>query len=313
MIRAVPCACRDNIAEVMRIRSGMRLAQCRACGLIARPDAPPPHALERFYDREYNRCFEAEQSGTRDNLQVHALRRIESRVRNLDRQPNTHPAPQGHLIDVGCGRGRLLHLARQAGWSVVGFDPSSDREIPGAAEIEIRRASWPIVNIADDSADAIVFLNVLDHLPDPLLALQAAWRALRPGGAIYVRVPNGPFHLRLLTGRWGRTLSAMTVFHLYGFGRRSLQHFLARTGFERIDIRTAPLSEGDAYASGTTRRTARSVAKHALKAGYNLSAWVGLDRWPWGPSIEALASKPNRSPDLMGRVGSRSETQDRAG
>lgn len=40
MIRAVPCACRDNIAEVMRIRSGMRLAQCRACGLIARPDAP---------------------------------------------------------------------------------------------------------------------------------------------------------------------------------------------------------------------------------------------------------------------------------
>ena len=308
MIRAVTCACRDSLAEVMRMHSGLQVAHCRACGLYARRDAPAPRALALFYEREYNRRFAAEQSGMRDNLQAHALRRIESRLSSHDHLSDGRPGTKGHLIDVGCGNGRLLELAKQAGWTVMGLDPSADtdgkHQVGG---IEIRRASWPLMDISGNSADAIVFLNVLDHLSDPFTALQAAWRVLRPGGVLYIRVPNGPFHLRLLTGRWSQTLSTMTVFHLYGFGRGSLQHFLTRVGFERIDIRTAPLSEGDAYANGESKGTVRTLVKHLLKVGYGLSACVGLDRLPWGPSIEALASKAEQAhgdlTDNRDRVG----------
>ena len=195
----------------------------------------------------------------------------------------------------------------------MGLDPSADTDGKHqAAGIEIRRASWPLTDMSDHSADAIVFLNVLDHLPDPFAALQTAWRVLRPGGVLYVRVPNGPFHLRLLTGRWSRTLSTLPVFHLYGFGRRSLQHFLTRAGFEQIDIRTAPLSEGDAYANENQSGTVRTLAKHVLKVGYGLSACVGLDRLPWGPSIEALASKPNQVLGGLADTGDRVSAQDSA-
>jgi 2-polyprenyl-3-methyl-5-hydroxy-6-metoxy-1,4-benzoquinol methylase len=294
--------------------SGLQLAHCRACGLYARRDAPAPQTLELFYEREYNRRFAAEQSGTRDNLHAHALRRIESRVSFHDRGSGNRPDCKRHLIDVGCGNGRLLQLAQQAGWTVMGLDPSTDTDGQlQAAGIEIRRASWPLTDMSDHSADAIVFLNVLDHLPDPFTALQTAWRVLRPAGVLYVRVPNGPFHLRLLTGRWSRTLSTLPVFHLYGFGRRSLQHFLTRAGFEQIDIRTAPLSEGDAYANGKQRGTVRTLAKHVLKVGYGLSACVGLDRLPWGPSIEALASKPNQAPHTLGHIGLHFDAQEGAG
>jgi SAM-dependent methyltransferase len=198
----------------------------------------------------------------------------------------------------------------------MGLDPSGGRDGKHQADgIEIRRATWPLTDISDNSADAIVFLNVLDHLPDPFAALQTAWRGLRPGGVLYVRVPNGPFHLRLLSGQWGKTLSAMTVFHLYGFGRCSLQHFLTRAGFERIDIRTAPLSEGDAYANGESSGTVRvrTVAKQVLKIGYGLSVCLGLNRLPWGPSIEALASKPNQVPDPSGQASPRFDAQGGAG
>lgn len=314
MIRAVTCACRDSLAEVVRLPSGLQLVHCRACDLYARREAPAPRALELFYEQEYPRQFAAEQSGPRDNLQAHALRRIESRAARFRGVCDHRPGARRFLIDVGCGNGRLLELAQQAGWSVMGLDPSGDRNGKRrTGGIEIRQAAWPLTDISGHSADAIVFLNVLDHLPDPFTALQAAWRVLRPGGILYLRVPNGPFHLRLLTGRWSRMLSTMTVFHLYGFGRRSLQHFLTRAGFERIDIRTAPLSEGDAYANGEAGGMVRTLAKQALKVGYGLSACLGLDRLPWGPSIEALASKPEQAHGDVAHAGNLVDAGDGAG
>lgn len=304
MIRAVPCACRDSLAEVVRMPSGLQLAYCQACGLYARRDAPPVQALELYYEHEYGRRFAAEQSGTRDNLQIHALRRIASRLSLHDLVSSNRSGSPRYLIDVGCGNGRLLQLAQQTGWTAMGLDPSAMTDAPHQTDgIEIRRASWPLPDLSEHSAEAIVFLNVLDHLPDPFVALQAAWRVLRPGGVLYIRVPNGPFHLRLLAGRWGRTLSTMSVVHLYGFGPRSLQHFLARVGFERIEIRTAPLSEGDAYATGSTGGAVRMLAKHVLRVSYGLSACIGLNRLPWGPSIEAVASKPNQTTRTSACVG----------
>lgn len=301
MIRAVTCACREGLAEVMRMPSGLQLVHCRACDLYARREPPPSEALTLFYERDYPRRFAAEQTGTRDNLQIHALRRIQSRAQppaHLSSHLSDHPPrhPPFHLIDVGCGNGTLLELARQTGWTATGIDPSGEAAgMNHQAGIEIRRASWPLADIPGNTADAVVFLNVLDHLPDPFTSLQAAWHVLRPGGVLYIRVPNGPFHVRLLTGRWGRTLSALPVFHLYGFGRNSLQHFLARAGFSHIDIRTAPVSRDDAYRDGEAMGTIRRLAKTLFKATYGLSACIGLDRFPWGPSIEALASKPGQN------------------
>ena len=148
MIRAVTCACRDSLAEVMRMHSGLQVAHCRACGLYARRDAPAPRALALFYEREYNRRFAAEQSGMRDNLQAHALRRIESRLSSHDHLSDGRPGTKGHLIDVGCGNGRLLELAKQAGWTVMGLDPSADtdgkHQVGGIdfAALEIDLVGW---------------------------------------------------------------------------------------------------------------------------------------------------------------------------
>jgi SAM-dependent methyltransferase len=275
--------------------SGLQLAHCRVCDLYVRREPPPSEALTLFYERDYPRRFAAEQTGARDNLQIHALRRIQSRARPPAHLSGHLPI---HLIDVGCGNGKLLELTRQTGWTATGIDPSGETAGMGQqGGIEIRRASWPLPDIPGNSADAVVFLNVLDHLPDPFASLQAAWRVLRPGGVLYLRVPNGPFHVRLLTGRWGRMLSALPVFHLYGFGRNSLNHFLARTGFSHIEIRTAPVSRDDAYSVGEAMGAIRSLAKTLFKASYGISTCVGLDRFPWGPSIEALASKPGQDHD----------------
>ena len=160
MIRAVTCACRDSLAEVVRLPSGLQLVHCRACDLYARREAPAPRALELFYEQEYPRQFAAEQSGPRDNLQAHALRRIESRAARLKAVSDHRPGARRFLIDVGCGNGRLLELAQQAGWSVMGLDPSGDRNGKRrTGGIEMRQAAWPLTDISGHSADAIVWFS----------------------------------------------------------------------------------------------------------------------------------------------------------
>jgi SAM-dependent methyltransferase len=188
--------------------------------------------------------------------------------------------------------GGLLAAAARRGWKGIGFEPSTDAVAAAQKQgLDVREGAWPPGGLPDDSADAIVFVNVLDHLADPFGALAEARRILRPGGAVLIRVPNGPLHHALR--QWSLSkLRGLTVQHLYGFGRRALAFHLRRSGFGAIDIRTAPPTQSDAYAAaGRESFSWRRVAKRVDRWSYRASVVIGADRLGWGPSIEALAVK----------------------
>lgn len=283
MVQATSCICHQHLARAVRLESGLQLLECEGCGLYARRDRPEPERLASHYREEYWTHFAAEQATeARCNLFMHVMTRLCQR----------HPRP-GRLLDIGCGTGTLLSVAEGNGWSAVGIEPS-----PEAAECgrrngrEIVVGEWPLAAWPEQSVDAVVLLNVLDHLPDPGAAVQAAWRALRPSGVLYVRVPNGRFHVRLLAQR-SAVLRRLAVLHLYGIGGRALRHLVTRVGFQAVDVRTAPLSQRDAYADGQAgwQGILRQMAKSAMMGLYLAGTMFGLDRWAWGPSIEATAVK----------------------
>lgn len=100
------------------------------------------------------------------------------------------------ILDVGCsfGYGSAAVMARgPAGRRVVGveLDP---------AHLEHGRASFPWVRIlrgdstalplVDSSVDAVLFLDVLEHLECPERALAEARRILRPDGVTVISVPH---------------------------------------------------------------------------------------------------------------------------
>jgi SAM-dependent methyltransferase len=239
---------------------------------------PEAGGLLRWYREHYWTQYAGEQRGAaRENLYRHVMHSLSRRV----------PEP-GTLIDVGCGLGALLAQARACGWKAIGFDPSPSAVAEARAQgLDARESAWPPSDLPDESADAVVFINVLDHLLNPFAALQEARRVLRAGGLVYVRVPNVPLHMTV-----SRVLSMIgvedvTVMHLHGFGPRALRHHLLRLGFRRVVIRAAPPSQYDAYASTGFRAWLKAVDG----AAYQVSAITGLDRLAWGPSIEAIASK----------------------
>lgn len=77
----------------------------------------------------------------------------------------------------------------------------------------------------DDSFDAILCVEVFEHLPNPVLALQEFFRLLRPGGQL---IMTAPFC----------SLTHFAPFHYYsGFNRYFYETHLPRLGFEILDIK----------------------------------------------------------------------------
>jgi SAM-dependent methyltransferase len=96
------------------------------------------------------------------------------------------------VLDAGCGMGRYLRVAAEAGAKVVGLDLSwavqAAKELTAGLPVEIVRGDLLRLPLAEASFDHIYSLGVLDHTPDPRAAFLGLTRLLKPGGRIAVWV-----------------------------------------------------------------------------------------------------------------------------
>jgi len=102
-------------------------------------------------------------------------------------------ARPGRLLDIGCGNGRLLHLAASDGWEVEGV------EMPGGmAEKTAARLGVPVhegvfpgsMPVLEGRFDLVVLRHVLEHIPDPPAAIEAIRSLLTEGGEALLEFPN---------------------------------------------------------------------------------------------------------------------------
>lgn len=183
-----------------------------------------PEQLERLYGKAY--------AGFRDDpvFAAAALRLFEREI--LPR------VGASSLLDVGCGNGAVLRIARRLGIEARGVDTS-------IAAVDVCRADGLDAEVADFSRGAfdgrgfglVTFWDVLEHLIDPPAFLRAAARALRPGGWLLVKVPH---HRRLslsVAAALPRISGALisTPSHLQYFCKDSLSLVLSDAGFDRVD------------------------------------------------------------------------------
>jgi len=98
------------------------------------------------------------------------------------------------MIDVGCGSGQTMTWFKRhwPEWQVIGLDVSRDglRSAQQGTGEAVLAASATSLSFPDASADAIITLDVLQHLPlrgGDREALAEMRRVLKPGGALFVR------------------------------------------------------------------------------------------------------------------------------
>lgn len=101
-------------------------------------------------------------------------------------------APPGRLLDVGCGLGVFLRLAKERGWQAEGVELSQF-----AAGYARQTHGVPVFNgmlsdfdAADESYDAVTFWDSIEHVAQPREDLLRAVRLLRPGGVLLLTTDN---------------------------------------------------------------------------------------------------------------------------
>jgi SAM-dependent methyltransferase len=92
-------------------------------------------------------------------------------------------APGAKVIDVGAGNAPYRELFEHVDYSTVDWDNS-----PHERESDVS-ASADALPHDDESFDAVLLTQVLEHVPDPARVLAELYRILRPGGTVHITVP----------------------------------------------------------------------------------------------------------------------------
>jgi len=206
--------------------------RCGGCGLIY-PD-PMPHpvgGLAQHYAVDADEYFQQHDTAQKEQAALALLREAEGLT------------GKGRLLDIGSGRGELLRAAAGNGWRAVGVEtsPTFAEHAARHSGAEVRRESLERCGFGGGSFDVVILAAVLEHLYDPDETMKEVARVLRPGGALFVDVPNeeglyfrvGNLYQKLKGRDWVVNLApTFEPYHVFGFGPRSLRALLAKHGLK---------------------------------------------------------------------------------
>lgn len=147
----------------------------------------------------------------------------------------------GRLLDVGCGVGHFLCVARENQWHVTGVEVSK-----GACEIaqeifglNIFLGELPALNFKSESFDAVTMLESIEHIEKPGLYLKEIYKLLRKGGLLVISTPNFNGISRFLLGfKW----RAVSPEHYHLFTVKTLKRILLYNGFYVKNVQAKNIS-----------------------------------------------------------------------
>ena len=222
-----------------------------SCQICKSAGIRPAYALSEFVVATCTRCghgttvyrrepgdSQARFLGARWTETREILESVTSAMAALRYQDLRRFDPGLDIVEVGCGTGEFLMAAQKAGHRVVGLDLSDEavtyvkRRHP---DIDVRCATLDSDDLHPESFDVVAAFHVVEHVPDPVDLLRQMTRLLRPGGLLYVRVPNlNAWYRRVL----GRNWWSFGVEHAAHFTDMSLGLALGEAGLDVVVVRS---------------------------------------------------------------------------
>ena len=169
--------CGSEELSPMKRYANNHLTSCKSCGFVFCDIAPSAKTLEDYYENNYNRTnYFSPITRARYN---HLLDQFEV-YRNTNR-----------ILDIGCGHGFFLEVAKERGWEVFGTELSeaaiADCESKG---LTMHKGKINNDSFDSDSFDIVVSIEMIEHINYPVDYVIQIQRILRKGGFCYITTPN---------------------------------------------------------------------------------------------------------------------------
>jgi 2-polyprenyl-3-methyl-5-hydroxy-6-metoxy-1,4-benzoquinol methylase len=275
---------------------------CRDCRTLVAASMPGREIArveddkQDFYGRRYWFEYQERELGNPD-ITVRARADLPERCVYWLRTVLRYRLPPGRALEVGCGHGAFVMLLARAGFEATGLELS-----PWVVDFARQTFDVPVLRgpleeqfLGPGSVDVITMMDVLEHLPEPLVTLNAALTALGEHGILVIQTPAVPPDLS-----WESMVAANHPFlplmrergHLYLFGETSLRRLLGRLGVPHVVFEPAYFATYDMFVVASRRSLAANVPAAVAEA---------LTATPNARLVRALLDLDDRRSGLQAR------------
>ncbi len=185
----------------------LHLRKCQVCGLMFRWPKETPGFNEKFYQNSYREVSFTTELPDQTTLDGFIAKNFAGSPKDFADQIGVLKTflPQGRVLDFGCSWGYGIYQLKQAGYDAFGFEISRPRAELGRRQlgVEILDKLEDLQHIPSQSVDGIFASHVLEHLISLKEIFELFARILKPGGVVFIMVPNsGGKKARDLGIRW---------------------------------------------------------------------------------------------------------------
>ena len=234
--------CGDDDYKVRYIKDGYNIVQCKKCSLVYVNPRLTQESIDNLYNEDYflgdgfdkSIQYQKEFEELSDKLDLTDW--DAATIKEFIQTENKNPK----LLDIGCGMGLFLWKAKKIGFDVEGIELSSfAADFVRSKDITVNDKSIYEERLPENHYDAIALKEVIEHLPDPMLALENVYSALKPGGVLFMTTGNYNSPERKLRGKdW---FYFMPEGHIFIFSNKTMTNYLNKIGFSK----TLVTNQGD--------------------------------------------------------------------
>lgn len=248
-------ACDASGSQPIMERFGRKVLQCQKCG-VGFMDAFPKNLGDVYSHEGYNATQEMSYL---DNVD-YRKRRFGLERLGIIRRHITKPIEHVRLLDLGCGTGWFLEVAKSEGFNVNGIELGKEIAEQTSKRLGITISTVTIQDLPKtEKFDVITLFDVLEHVPDPKAVLKAVREHLVPGGIALIFIPNlDSVGLKILGERSSLVMPAE---HLFYFTPKSLRGMIENVPLEVVEFQTKGTDIPDIFSHFRDDKQEEAVAR----------------------------------------------------
>lgn len=200
------------------------LVKSRKTGFVFCERIPSQNELIKHYQK-YNRNYSLPESTLKKYRQI-LKEKLEPFRKN------------NRILDVGCGDGHFLEVAKELGWEVYGTEYVDDVvSICREKGIYVHQGKLDPDNYEDGFFDVITSFEVIEHINNPREEINNIRKILRKGGGLYITTPNfNALERFILKDKYDIVITYPD--HLSYYTPKTIDYLLKNSGFKKLELKT---------------------------------------------------------------------------